>query len=92
VDRYLFENGLVHKDDDIALFVPLFDIVMRLDNLLQPIAPIDDGFEFAGLNQIFEQVYICLVDTGGFTDDFFAAGAGSPLTAHDLSDRDLGAL
>ena len=35
---------LLHSDDDIALFVPFFNIAMRLDNLFQRITSIDDRF------------------------------------------------
>ncbi len=43
-----------HSDDYISLFVPLFDIAVRLDDLLQRIDPVDGRFELARLDQFFE--------------------------------------
>ena len=46
---------MVHSDDDISLFAPLIDIPVRLGNPFQRIAPIDDRFELARFNQVFEE-------------------------------------
>lgn len=46
---------VVHGDDDISLLVPLIDVPVRLDNLFQRIAPVDDRFELARFNQVFEE-------------------------------------
>ena len=40
---------------NISLFVPLLDIAVRLDDLLQRIDPVDDRFDLARLDQFFEQ-------------------------------------
>ena len=46
---------MLHSYDDIPLFVPFVYIPMSLDNLLQRIASIYDGFKFAGLSQLCEE-------------------------------------
>jgi hypothetical protein len=43
-----------HSDDDISLFVPFFDIPVRLDDLFQRIAPINDHSDFSRFNQFFD--------------------------------------
>lgn len=45
---------MAHCDDDIALFVPLLDIAMRLDDLLQREAPINNGLELLRIDQLGE--------------------------------------
>ncbi len=44
-----------HSDDHIALFVSLLDIAVRFHHLLKGIAAVDDRFELARLNQLFEE-------------------------------------
>jgi hypothetical protein len=44
-----------HGYDDIALFAPLIDIPVGVGHLFQRIAPIDERFELARFNQIFEE-------------------------------------
>ena len=39
----LLRARLRHSDDDISLLVSSFDIAMSFGNLLQRVAPIDDG-------------------------------------------------
>ena len=46
-----------HSDDYISLFVPLFDIPMSLDNVLQRIASINDRFYLPRLNP-WEKVFL----------------------------------
>jgi hypothetical protein len=46
---------LRHSDDDVALLVSLVDIPMRLGDLFQRIAPIDDRFYLSRLNELFEE-------------------------------------
>jgi len=43
-----------HRNDHISLFMPLLDIAVRLDDLLQRIDPVNDRFELARLDQSFE--------------------------------------
>jgi hypothetical protein len=45
---------LCHSDNNIPLFMPRFDIPVRLGNLLQRIALIDNGFDLARLYQLFD--------------------------------------
>ncbi len=45
---------MFHRNYDISLFMPLLDIAVRLDDLLQRINPVYDRFELARLNQFFE--------------------------------------
>src|SRR3972149_12108214 len=45
-----------HNEDDIPLLVSSSDILMRLGNLLQRIAPIDDRLQPPRLDQSFEEV------------------------------------
>ena len=49
---------LVHRDDDIALFVSCFDIPVSLDNLFQRIASINDWFDLSRFNQLCEEIQI----------------------------------
>ena len=46
---------MFHRDDHISLFMPLLDIAVRLDDLLQRINPVYDRFKLARLDQFFEQ-------------------------------------
>ena len=46
---------LVHCDGHVALFVFLLDIPMRLDHVLQRVAPIDDCPVFPRLDEILEE-------------------------------------
>ena len=46
---------MFHRNDHISLFMPLLDIAVRLDDLLQRIDPVNDRFELARLDQFFEQ-------------------------------------
>jgi len=46
---------MLHSDDDVSLFVSLFDIPVCRDNLVQRIAPINDRFELSSLNELFEE-------------------------------------
>jgi hypothetical protein len=48
-----------HRDDDISLFVSFVDIPVRLDDLLQRIAPIDNRFQLSCFSKLFdgEQVF-----------------------------------
>ena len=49
---------MFHSDDDISLFVPFFDIPVRLGHLFQRIASINDRFYLPRLNQLFEEEQI----------------------------------
>ena len=51
----IVHNFSVQCNNDISLFVPLLDIAVRLDDLLQRIDPVYDRFELARLNQLFEE-------------------------------------
>ena len=46
---------LPHSDDDISLFMPLFDIAVRLGDLLQRINPVYDRFDLSRLDQLCEE-------------------------------------
>ena len=46
---------MFHSDDDIPLFVSVFDIAMRLDDLLQQIASIYDRSYLPRINQLCEE-------------------------------------
>lgn len=51
-----------HSDDDVALFVPLIDIAVRVDNLLQRIVSIDDRFDLPCFDKLFDEnkIVLCL--------------------------------
>jgi hypothetical protein len=42
-----------HRQDDIALFVALFNIPVSLDNLFQRVAPVNDRSYFPRFDQLF---------------------------------------
>ena len=42
-----------HSDDDAPLFGSGFDVAVRLGNLLQWVAPIDDRAQLSRLDQLF---------------------------------------
>lgn len=46
---------LLQRDNDMAFFVPLLNIAVRLDDLIERIDPVNDRFELARLDQFFEQ-------------------------------------
>ncbi|GHO99931.1 hypothetical protein KSF_099790 [Reticulibacter mediterranei] len=46
---------LLHSNDDISLFVPLVNIPVSLDDLLQGITSINDRFDLACFNQFFQE-------------------------------------
>jgi hypothetical protein len=50
-----YEMLLPHSDDNISLFVSLFNILVRLGHLFQWITPIDDRFYLPCFNQLFEE-------------------------------------
>ena len=52
---------LRHRDDNIALFAPGFDVSMRLGGLFKRIAPINDRLDLSGLNKILEEDEVCLL-------------------------------
>ena len=61
---------MLHSDDDISLFVPFFDIPVRLGHLFQRIASIDDRFYLSCLNQLCEEeqvfrLFACRPQTRG---------------------------
>jgi hypothetical protein len=45
---------LTYRDNHIALFVALFHVAMRLDDLLKGIDAVNGWFEMAGFEQVFE--------------------------------------
>ncbi len=45
---------LSHCEDDVALFVPRFDIPVRLGRLFQRIAPVDDRPDLARFDELFD--------------------------------------
>src|ERR1700730_13033421 len=45
---------VLHSNDDVSLFVPLVNIPVSLDNLLQGIASINDRFDLARFNEFFQ--------------------------------------
>jgi hypothetical protein len=47
---------LLHRHDDISLFLPCFDIAMSFAGLPQRVASIDDGSNFPRLNQLFGEI------------------------------------
>jgi len=53
--RWLGSAMMRHTDDNTALFVPLFDIAVRLDDSLQWKAPVYDRLELARLDQFLER-------------------------------------
>jgi hypothetical protein len=46
---------MFHRYDDISLFVSFVNISVSLDNLLQRIASIYDGFQLFRFNKLFEE-------------------------------------
>jgi len=46
--------AMFHRNDHISLFMPLLDIAVRLDDMLQRINPVDDRFYLSRLDQFFE--------------------------------------
>lgn len=40
-----------HRDDDVALLVPLVDVPVCCDDLFERVAPIDDGTQLVSLDQ-----------------------------------------
>ena len=46
---------MCHSYDYISLFMPLLDIAVRLDDMLQRINPVYDRFKLARLDQFFER-------------------------------------
>ena len=50
----MFFVGNSYRDNDIAFFMPLLDIAVRLDDLFQRIDPVYGWFELARLDQFFE--------------------------------------
>src|SRR5689334_2650993 len=71
---------LLHCNDDISLFVPLVNIPVSLDDLLQGIASINDRFDLARFNEFFE-VHEILRLWGCFPSDEGLA-AGHPRKTH----------
>ncbi len=51
----VFSILMLHRDDDISLSMPFFDISVSLNNLRQGVAPIDDGLQPFRLNQSGEE-------------------------------------
>ena len=49
---------MAYRDRDIAFFAPGINITMSLNDLFERIASINNGFEFARLNQIDEEMKI----------------------------------
>ena len=45
---------MFHSDNNVAFFMPLLDIAVRLDDLLQPINPVNSRFCLARFDQSFE--------------------------------------
>src|SRR5215469_9004314 len=72
--------ALLHRNDDIPLFVPLVHIPVGLDDLLQGIASINDWFDLARFHQFFE-VHELLRLWGCFPSDEGLA-AGHPRKTH----------
>ncbi len=48
-------NSHLHCNDDIANFAACFDIAMGFGRLFQRIAAIDDWFDHACFNEIFQE-------------------------------------
>ena len=61
---------LLHRDDDIPLFVPFFDIPVSLDYFLQGIASIYDRLYLPCLDKLFEE--------GEIFSLYVASGSGIP--------------
>ena len=57
---------MFHRDDHISFFMPLLNIAVRLDDLLQRIDPVNGRFELARLDQFFEheQVFELIAAVG----------------------------
>jgi hypothetical protein len=47
--------AMFHSDDDMSLLVPLFDVAVSLDNLLQRITPVNDRSYLSRLNKFLEE-------------------------------------
>ena len=47
--------AMFHRNGHISLFMPLLDIAVRLDDMLQRINPVYDRFYLSRLDQFFEQ-------------------------------------
>ena len=56
---------MLHRYDDISLFMPLFNIPVSLDNLFQRISSVDDRFYLTRLNQFFEEDQILDISASG---------------------------
>src|SRR5215471_642108 len=72
--------ALLHSDDDISLFVPLVNIPVGLDDLLQGIASINDRFDLARFNQFFQEVEILRL--WGCCPSYEGLAAGRPRPEH----------
>jgi len=48
-------GALGHGDDYVAALVPLLDVRVGLDDLLQRVAPVDDRPDLPGLDEFFEE-------------------------------------
>jgi hypothetical protein len=53
-----------HSDDYVSLFVTLFDIPVRLNDLFQGIASINDRFQLSSLGQLCQEAQIFDLLTG----------------------------
>jgi len=60
------------------MIVSVLNTPVRLSDLLQRIASIDDGFDLPGLNQLFDGDQICKTSRGNRPDDFLVTDEGSP--------------
>ena len=69
----MLSPGLPHRDNDISLFLPRFDIPMSLGCLFQRIAFIDDGFVLPRFDQFLDEREVFRLFARQGADDFRAA-------------------
>ena len=48
-----------HRDDHIALFMALVDVVVGGDHLFQRVTAVNDRFQLIGSNEVVVKMYIC---------------------------------
>jgi hypothetical protein len=66
-----FGSHRSHGDDDIALFVTLFNIAVGFDDLLQWTTPVDHRFQLSRLDQLFEEEQIINLGLTQFRSGIF---------------------
>src|SRR5450759_250252 len=82
---------LAHGQDDAAGLVLRFDVPGRLDNVLQRVAPIDDGPVLAGLDQLLEGEDVLLrVVRWYWEQDLLVSDPGGPQRQGEIPEQAIG--